>query len=88
MKVVTGLGCPGCGLTRSVTSAAHAKLGEAFRYHIFGPAILLATVAAWFAFLIGRKVPIDHPRTAKILLGLVFVLMAYWIVRILLGAVP
>ena len=36
-KRVTGLDCPGCGLTRSFTYMGHGQILEAFRYHRLGP---------------------------------------------------
>jgi hypothetical protein len=61
---LTGLECPGCGLTRSVACITHLEPAAAFRYHPFGfvayaallaaslsmfaPARLRARVRAWF----------------------------------------
>ena len=46
MKVVFGLPCPACGLTRSFTSMGALRPGEAAGYHLFGPPLYLATLAA------------------------------------------
>lgn len=43
-RLITGLPCPGCGLTRSWTAAAHGDIAEAFSYNFFGPISLIATV--------------------------------------------
>lgn len=49
---VTGLPCPGCGLTRSVLHIAHAHWLEALRYHPAGflvpPVALFFLVSAFF----------------------------------------
>ena len=42
---MTGLGCPGCGMTRSFTYMGHGQLVDAFRLHRLGP-ILYIVVAA------------------------------------------
>ena len=39
------LPCPGCGLTRSVTSISHLQFGKAWDYHPFGPLIYALFVA-------------------------------------------
>src|SRR5687767_3538874 len=41
---MTGLPCPGCGLTRSLASVAHLDFGRAFLMHPFGPLIWLLAV--------------------------------------------
>jgi hypothetical protein len=51
-RLVTGLPCPGCGLTRSLVSLMHGDLSAAVLFHPLGPvvaAILLALVlgAVW-----------------------------------------
>ncbi len=51
---VTGLPCPGCGLTRSLASVSHGHLGEAFRYHPFGPLIYAMAVGLTAAALAGE----------------------------------
>jgi hypothetical protein len=49
--LVTGLPCPGCGLTRSWTSAAHGQVADAFSYNLFGPITFVATIV--FAGVVG-----------------------------------
>jgi hypothetical protein len=41
IRFVTGLSCPGCGMTRAVLSALHLNFEEAFYYH---PLFLLSPV--------------------------------------------
>lgn len=45
-RVLAGIPCPGCGLTRSLVAAAHGELGRAFEFHLFGPLVLCACAAA------------------------------------------
>lgn len=45
MHRLTELSCPGCGLTRSITSMTHGELSLAAAYHPFGPVIWLILVA-------------------------------------------
>jgi hypothetical protein len=46
---ITGLPCPGCGLTRSFVSTANLRPDEGFAYHLFGP-ILFAAMLGWVAW--------------------------------------
>ena len=43
-QALSGLPCPGCGLTRSVTSLTHGHLDTAFRHHPFGALVWLLAV--------------------------------------------
>lgn len=45
---MTGIPCPGCGLTTSFAHMAHAEPFGAFRAHLMGP--LLFAIVALFAF--------------------------------------
>jgi len=38
---MTGLPCPGCGLTRAFVSMAHGHVVDAFRWHALGPIVFL-----------------------------------------------
>ena len=51
---VTGLPCPGCGLTRSLASLSHGHLGDAFRYHPFGLVLYALFVGLTAAGLAGE----------------------------------
>jgi hypothetical protein len=44
MKQASGLPCPGCGLTRSVVSAAHGDWWGSFSHHRLGIALLIYLV--------------------------------------------
>jgi hypothetical protein len=64
-RLVTGLPCPGCGLTRSWVYIAHGDFGEAIRANAFGyltmgAAIALIIVVAT-AVLLGRPIPSLSP---------------------------
>lgn len=41
----TGIPCPGCGLSRSLSCAAHGMFLESWLYHPFGPLLLVFFVA-------------------------------------------
>lgn len=46
-RALTGIRCPGCGLTRSFVYMGHLQVMEAFRMHLAGPP--LYGLAVWLA---------------------------------------
>ena len=48
---MTGLWCPGCGLTRGTYQLLHGHVGAAVSYNVFTPLALAAIVVAWFGWL-------------------------------------
>jgi hypothetical protein len=85
---VTGLPCPGCGLTRSLASISHLCLGEALRYHPFGPpiyALLVALTVARFAGEARRarlRRWIDGARARAVYRGCVGAFLTFGLVRL------
>jgi hypothetical protein len=43
-RLMTGLPCPGCGLTRSFVSTAHGDFRDAFGFHLFGPLLFVGLI--------------------------------------------
>jgi hypothetical protein len=54
-KVQSGLPCPGCGLTRSVTAAGHFDLAESVHYHPFGAVIWVLAALLTVSAIIGGR---------------------------------
>ena len=48
---VTGLWCPGCGLTRGTYQLLHGHVGSALSYNVFTPVALAAIVVVWVGWL-------------------------------------
>ena len=48
---VTGLWCPGCGLTRGTYQLLHGHVGAALSYNVFTPVALAAIVVVWVGWL-------------------------------------
>jgi hypothetical protein len=48
---MTGLWCPGCGLTRGTYELLHGHLGAALGYNLFTPVALAVVVVAWLGWL-------------------------------------
>ncbi len=93
-KRISGLGCPGCGITRSLSATMHLDLGRAFQIHAFGPPIVAIGLAAWAMLgwsLLTRRSIMPDPNSRWLALSAVGVglaMVAYWIVRLAMGAVP
>ena len=48
---LTGLWCPGCGLTRATHAVLRGDIGAAFGYNLFFPLFLGAIVIGWIAWM-------------------------------------
>ena len=60
-KILTGLPCPGCGLTHSFCAIGKGDLGEAFYFNAIGPPLYLIAIVVWLRFLfvlVGVKGPV------------------------------
>lgn len=90
-RVVTGLPCPACGLTRSWVTAAHGDLAASLSFHWFGAALLIAVAAYAVVGLVrrsrGRPLAAPHRLLPMpLVVGAVGVLLAYGVVRLVLVA--
>lgn len=82
---VTGLDCPGCGMTRAAYSSLHGRWGEAFRFNPVGmvlfPAALLGIALELIGWMRGKPLPPRFRvggRWAWVIAG---ALLVFWIVR-------
>ncbi len=86
-RALTGLPCPGCGLTRSWVYAAHGWWRESFASHAFGM-LLLAAVLVLAAVVVVRRVrrtpPPDLDRVFRhpVALGVGAAWLVYALVRL------
>lgn len=95
-RALTGLPCPGCGLTRSWVYLMHGDLGSALASNWFGPVLIVAVIALTVVALrarISRRRPVDMDKLVKnpIVLGLFGLFLAYGTVRLILtmtGTIP
>lgn len=46
-KNLTGLPCPGCGLTHSFCALARGGVGEAFEFNLLGPPLYVVLILVW-----------------------------------------
>jgi len=82
---LTGLACPGCGMTRATHAALHGRLGEAFRFNPLG----MLAVPALVVFA-GMRIPAwlrDSPQPFRCGIGtrgvdwILGLVLGYWILR-------
>jgi hypothetical protein len=82
---ITGLWCPGCGLTRGTYQLLHGHVGAALGYNVFTPLALIAIVAAWFGWLRsswGAR-PLRLPASAarRLAVAMPILIIAYGVLR-------
>ena len=90
---VTGVWCPGCGMTRAVGWLAHGDLHQSLRYHPLAPVFLIEG-AIGAAFLVYRRLlHRDDPtwlRAEAVLPGLLvanaLLVLVVWVIRLKLGS--
>ncbi len=92
LRALTGLPCPGCGLTRSWVFAAHGDLASAFGFNAFGPVffavLLVAALVAGWTLISGRRGGWDRMRSVVVgPVGIVLIVawLGYGVVRIVDG---
>jgi hypothetical protein len=90
---MTGVGCPGCGLTRSICAFSRGQVGASLSLHIFGPIFYMSAFVGWVYLLIciaKGKDPFDltFNKVSCYLIGTVIGLMLYWTARLIFGGIP
>ena len=87
----TGTACPGCGMTRALTSLAQGDLGRALTFHPLVVLVAVQLAVGWGWYLLigsGRARPIA-PRTLDlVLIGNALALVLVWVIRLLSGTLP
>ena len=90
-RTVTGIPCPGCGLTRAIARLARGDLARAFILHPLAPLLAAEAVGAWglWALVLAGKVrrPAERPLLVLLWLNLA-ALGAVWVARLLAGTLP
>ena len=88
-RALTGLPCPGCGLTRSWVYLMHGDVGSSLASNWFGPVLILAVVVLAVVSVrsrLGGKRPADLDKLvkSKVVLGLFALFITYGAVRLIL----
>ena len=91
MALMTGVACPGCGMSRAIAWMFRGDLERSVGYHPLGPLVVIISVVA-VVWALGRRFRgWRTPRTAVLNGGLVVLavlLMTVWIVRLTSGTLP
>jgi len=58
---LTGVPCPGCGLTRSVVATAHLDIATALSFHVFGPLFFVICLTVFGLATAQRFFSVDIP---------------------------
>jgi len=89
-KRLTGLACPGCGLTRAAALAAHGRWRDSLAAHPLLPVLAAAAAAAWLLW--GERVWTGRrrlvPAHSALAVALAAALVVVWLVRWLAGTLP
>lgn len=87
---VTGIPCPGCGLTRAVILLLKGDVLASLRFHAFAPILLLTAVSLVLVLLLPRSITqpvISKVETLEKQTGFTFVILVglilYWLARLL-----
>lgn len=88
---MTGVACPGCGLTRAASSLVRGDLVGAWEFH---PLVLVALAWAAGVWVLGylrrrgRRVDLSSRMVSRLLNLSALALVATWLVRLLTGTLP
>lgn len=91
MAFLTGVACPGCGMSRAIAWMFRGDLERSVGYHPLAPLVVIISVIA-LVWALGRRFRGWRPPRAAALNGglmvLAVLLMAVWIARLASGTLP
>jgi hypothetical protein len=88
---LTGIACPGCGMTRAASYLIHGDLATALHYHPLVPLIAALMLAGWGWYLLrrsGRVPPLPTKLVNAVLVGTGVMLLGVWAARLATGTLP
>ena len=91
-RALTGLPCPGCGMTRAFCSMGHGDLSGAFGYNALAPFVFAGALLLW-AHALATVLKFDSARAAlerlkptpKAAGFMLAVTLVWWVVRLSAG---
>ncbi len=91
VALITGVACPGCGMSRAVGWLLRGDLERSFSYHPLAPLVLIAALVGVVWALGWRFRGWRVPRTTWVSAGSVVfgvLLVAVWVTRLVTGTLP
>ena len=89
---LTGIPCPGCGLTRAMAALARGELLLALQFHPFAPLVAAQAVALWGAIgaavLRHRPLALPPRLLERLVLWQGAAFVALWLGRLATGTLP
>lgn len=89
--LITGMACPGCGMTRAASYLVRGDVTTALGYHPLVPLIALLSIGGWAWYLLrrsGRVQPLPRRWVNTILIVTGIMLLGVWAARLLSGTLP
>jgi hypothetical protein len=91
-RALTGLPCPGCGMTRAFCSLGHGDLSGAFGYNALAPFVFAAALLHWAHSLVtvlkfnSARAALERLKPTQRAAGLMLaVTLVWWVVRLSAG---
>lgn len=91
IALLTGVACPGCGMTRAASALLRGDVDLALTYHPLIPLIAALVIAGWVWSMLrraGKVSPIPNRVINLVLMGAGVSLVAVWILRFASGTLP
>jgi hypothetical protein len=88
---LTGIPCPGCGLTRAMAALARGQLVLALHFHPFAPLVLAEAGALWAgigASLLGRPWELPPRFLERVVIWQTAAFVVLWFARLATGTLP
>ncbi|MGN1267184.1 MAG: DUF2752 domain-containing protein [Dorea sp.] len=81
LKMILGIPCPGCGMTRAVFRVLHLDFIGAWKYHPFiYPIILIFLLFCWERYILRKK---DMKLVKRIIIGTAVAMCIFYIYRMI-----
>jgi len=76
-RILTGIECPGCGMTRALIRLGQLRIGQAFQFNIYSIPLFLSML--YFAFLGGMPRWIRH---RSVSLSMLILVLCIWVFQL------
>ncbi len=92
LRSLTGIPCPGCGMTRLADAVVHARFVEAARADPAGVAVLGVLAVVAVTYLVRVVIRKDEPpawmRSPLLVIALAALVAIHWLTTIITGGLP